>query len=115
MIALLMSWGVSRAWSRVIAIAAPILLVVGVLLALDAWGDSRFRAGEAAENAKWKAASDALIQKAGTSASAADRAEVPRIAAQAAKVETEREKIDAAIANGTSPLDALFPAAGGVR
>lgn len=115
MIALLMSWGLSRAWSWVVAIGAPILLVVGALLALDAWGDRRFRAGEAASDAAWKAASDKLIAEAATSANAATRKEAARIADHAAKVEQEKEKIDAAIANGSSQFDALFPAAGGVR
>lgn len=100
--------------------AAGILARVGLILALiglgcfaiNAWGDARYSAGKADENAAWKAANDALIQKAATSGNAADRKEVPRLIEQAVKTEQEKERIDAALTNGTSPIDALFPAAG---
>ena len=41
-------------------------------------------------------------------ASAADRREAPRIENHAAQVAAEKEKIDEAIAAGSSPLDVLF-------
>jgi hypothetical protein len=94
-------------------VGLPLLLLIAALLALDAWGDSRFRAGKADEKAIWQAASDKLIKEATVSAEAADRKEVPRLVEQAAKVEQERNRIDAALENGTSTIDALFPAAGG--
>lgn len=115
MIALFMSWGLSRAWSWVAAIGLPILLVVAVLLALDAWGDSRYRAGKAAEHAAWVAASDKLLKDAAAAGANADKAALGRAVDFAAKQEEERNRIDAAIEAGASPVDVLFPVDNGVR
>lgn len=110
MIGLIMGLGAGKRLAQFVAyVGLPLLLIVGALLALDAWGDRRFRAGEDAREAVWKAASDATIAKAATSADAATRKEVPRLVEQAAKIEREKDLIDAAIENGTSPVDALFP------
>ena len=112
MIALLTGWGLGPRLARLIAyVGLPLLLLVGVGLALDAWGDGRYRAGRADEKAAWKAASDTLIQKAATSASAADRKAAAQTVEFAAQQQHEKERIDAAIENGASPMDALFPAA----
>lgn len=114
MIGPLVSLGLGARTAKLIAyVGIPVLMIGAAFLALDAWGDSRFRAGEVAREAVWKAATDAAIAKAATSADAANRKEVPRLVEQAAKVEHEKDLIDAALANGTSPFDALFPSAAG--
>jgi hypothetical protein len=112
MIALLIGWGLGKRTAQLIAyVGLPVLLLVGAGLALDAWGDSRYRAGRADELAAWQAASDALIQKKATSAAAADRKASAAVVTFAAQQQLEKDRIDAAIENGASPVDALFPAA----
>lgn len=106
--ALALAKGISRAvpvktW---IMIGGAIAAVAAVLW----FGHSRYQAGVADTDAKWQAASERLAEQARRSADAATRREAPRIAAHAARVAAEKEKIDAAIAEGSSPLDALFPA-----
>lgn len=115
MIGALVGLGLSRAGAWAVAIIGPVLLLVGVVLALDAWGDSRYRAGEDASDAAWKAASDKLVAEAATAANAAERAAAAQQAAFAARQEKEKERIDAAISNGASPVDVLFPVDNGVR
>lgn len=94
-------------------------LMTGGAVALIAlfiwWGNERHTQGVEETDAKWQLAADKLAAEAAKSADAATRREAPRIAAHAAQVAAEKEKIDEAIAEGRSPLDALFPAAGGVR
>lgn len=94
-------------------------VMIGAVVALAAlfiwWGNERHTQGVEETDAKWQLASDKLAAEAARSADAATRREAPRIAAHAAQVAAEKEKIDEAIAEGRSPLDALFPAAGGVR
>lgn len=85
-----------------------VLIAVCFYLALNAYGNSRFNAGKAEADAAWKAASDRLIEKAHKSAAKADVAAAARAADYAAKVEDERERIDAATAEGSSPMDVLF-------
>lgn len=89
-------------------------LMIGGALALVAavlwYGNSRYQAGVSDTDAKWEAAAAKLAEQATQSADAATRREAPRIAAHAAQVAAEKEKIDEAIAEGRSPLDALFPA-----
>lgn len=86
-----------------------ILLLVMFYLALDAYGDSRFREGRAAENAAWKKAQDVLIAQAAKSSKKADTEALAATLDQAAKTQEEKEKVDDAIANGSSPFDVLFP------
>lgn len=89
-------------------------LMIGGTIALVAavlwFGNARYQAGVADTDAKWEAAAEKLAQQARQSADVATQREAPRIAAHAAQVAAEKEKIDEAIAEGRSPLDALFPA-----
>jgi hypothetical protein len=87
-----------------------VLLILALWLALVAYGNARFNAGAKHEEAKWLEASAALAAEAKKSADRATRREALRIEEHAAKVAAEKEKLDAAAADGTSPLDALFPA-----
>jgi hypothetical protein len=112
---LLVGLGVGRGVAQVIAyVVLPLLLLGGIVWALDAWGDSRYDAGVADTDAAWKAASDKALQQASVASEGATRNEVARLLEHQARVEEEKEAIDAAIANGSSPIDALFPAANGM-
>lgn len=87
---------------------SALLLVAALYFALDRYGDARFREGEAHADAQWQKASDKLIEDAARAATKADKNAAGRAADFAAKQESEKEKIDAAVAHGTSPLDAIF-------
>jgi hypothetical protein len=97
----------SWAW----AVIGAVMLLVAFYFALDAYGDSRYDAGKKDADAAWIAASDKLVKKAQDAGTKADKAAAGRMADQAAKVEDEKEKIDAAKADGSSPFDVLFPSA----
>jgi len=115
MIAWLIARGIAPTAAKLITyVGIPLLILFAFWLALDAYGDSRFREGRAAENAAWKAAEDKLLEQAAESSSVADRQALARQLEHSAQVEEEKDLIDDAIANGASPLDVLFPA-GGVR
>jgi hypothetical protein len=109
MIALLTKLGLSGRVAKLVAyVAIPLLILAAFYLALDAYGDSRYREGEAHADAKWKQASDRLITKAANAGTKADKTAAARQADFAAKQEDEKEKIDAAVQHGSSPLDVLF-------
>lgn len=97
-----------RVWIRIGIVVA----LLAAWLALIAWGNSRYEAGVSDTDAKWQAASEKLAADAAKSADAATRREAPRITAHTAQIAAEKEKIDEAIAEGSSPLDALFPVGG---
>lgn len=109
MIALLMKLGLSDRVAKLVAyVGIPLLILAAFYLTLDAYGDSRYDAGKSKADAEWKLASDRLIQKSQNAGTKADTASAARQADFAAKVEDEKEKVDAAVAEGSSPLDVLF-------
>lgn len=92
-------------------VLAGVMALLAFYLALDAYGDSRYREGKSAADKAWQEASNRLIDKAAKAGTKADTKAAARAADYAAKVEDEKEKIDAAVKEGSSPLDALFGAA----
>lgn len=90
-----------------------VLLVLAFYFALDAYGDARYREGKKDADAAWIAASNKLIDQAQKAGTKADEKAAVRAADFAAKQEDEKEKIDAAKAEGSSPFDVLFNANGG--
>lgn len=109
MIGMLVGWGLSQRMAKVVAfVIVPLLILGAFYLMLDAYGDSRYDAGKDKADAEWKAASDKLIQKAQDAGTKADTAAAARTADYAAKVEDEKERIDAATKDGSSPMDVLF-------
>lgn len=117
MIGLLVGLGLSEKAAKALAwVVLPVVLLVGFYLLLDAYGDSRFHAGEQAADARWTEAGRKLEAQAAASASTASAASVARVMDYNAKVADEKEKLDAAAVDGSSPLDVLFGnSAGGVR
>lgn len=111
MISFLTGLGLSTRVAKLLAyVALPLLILAAFYIALDAYGDSRFREGRAVENAAWKEAQDRLLAKAAEATGTANREDLARQLEHAAAVEQEKEKVDEAIADGTSPFDVLFPA-----
>lgn len=95
------------------AVIGAAVLLIAFYIVLDRYGDSREQAGKDKADAAWKAASDKLIEKAAASGKKADTAAAARQADFSARVEDEKERMDAAVEEGSSPMDVLFgPAAG---
>lgn len=85
------------------------LVVFGLFYwALDSYGDRQYDKGKADADAAWQKASDKLIAKSQNAATKADRTAAAREADFAARVEDEKEKLEDANANGSSPIDVLF-------
>jgi hypothetical protein len=87
-----------------VALAALIIFY----FALDAYGDKKYAEGKTDEAAAWQAASDKAIANAAASGKKADKAAAGRLAQQLEKVENEKERMDAAVQEGSSPMDVLF-------
>lgn len=82
--------------------------IIAFYFALDAYGDRQYAKGRSDEERAWKEASDKLIEKAQKAEVKADKAAAARAADYAVKVEDEKEKVDAALDEGSSPFDVLF-------
>lgn len=85
------------------------LLLIGAILG-GVWAIHRdgYKDGKRDADKAWQAASDKLIEDAAKAGAKADKKAAARAADFAAKQEDEKEKIDAAVQNGSSPLDAIF-------
>ena len=97
--------GASERLARLLSIGLVILALIGAIwwLRADAYGD-----GERAADERWQEAGRKLERQAEASADRADdRAEI-REAEFMEQVAEEKERIDEAERNGSSPLDALF-------
>lgn len=113
MIGLLMSMGLSARAAKIVAVVGTILVVlIAFYFTLDAYGDSRYREGRQVENKAWKDAQNELVKEAAAATSEADKAAHASTLEHTIKVNEEKEKIDEAIADGSSPFDVLFPASG---
>lgn len=86
------------------------LLLLAFYLTLHAYGHAQYNAGKAAADAEWKAASEKLVDKAHKTGAKADVEAAARASDYAAKVQDEKEKIDRATEEGSSPFDVLFNA-----
>lgn len=87
---------------------AVVMAALAFYLLLDAYGDSRYREGKSAADKAWQQASDKLIQDAAKAGAKADTKAAARAADFAAKQEDEKQRIDAAVKDGSSPFDAIF-------
>lgn len=83
-------------------------VVLAVLLAVWAYGNSRYNAGVDETDAKWVEAGERLARQAEEAAEEADQAAAARIEDEFERVREEREMIDAADDDGSSPIDVLF-------
>lgn len=105
----LMGLGLSRKMAGIAVWAVGILAVLGLFYwALDSYGDRRYEKGKHDTEEAYQKASDKLMQEAGEARTQADKQAAVAAVEYATKVEDEKEKIDAAIADGSSPLDVLF-------
>jgi len=91
-----------------LGIGLAALIALG--LAIAAIRHSGYVAGRDAEKARWEEAAKTLRDQAQQSAGKADSAAAAREVQYAEALGREKEKIDAAVKAGDSPLDVLFPA-----
>lgn len=101
--------GIPQRFQKIASIIMEIVIVLGLLwLGLHLYGKHRYNEGVAATDAKWQVAVEKLQQDAKQSATKADDAAAQRTATQLVKHTKDQEAVNAAVKNGTSPLDALF-------
>lgn len=103
----LLKAGLSEKLAALFSWVIPLVLVLCALwwLRADAYSD-----GERASDAKWELAAKKAEKAAVRAAADASEKTVVRQADFAAQVKTEKEKIDVAVAEGSSPFDVMFPA-----
>lgn len=96
---------VGERFAGLAAYAFVIAALVGAVLWLraDAYSD-----GVEATDTKWVEAGEKLKQQAAQAQGAATAASMSRTAIEVDRVREEKEKLDAAQAQGSSPLDVLF-------
>lgn len=106
---LIETFGLSRLAAKlVVYVGLPLLVLFLFYLALDAYGDARFEAGEAAADLAWIEAGEELERRSRESADNADEGSADRIRSYNAAREAEKVKIHEAIDNDADPLDVLF-------
>lgn len=95
-------------WRLIGALVYAVALIWGVL----AYGNARYDKGVSDTDAAWKAASERLAKQSLEASGVAGEAADKRAEAHAERLEKEKEKIDAAVADGRDPFDVMFPAGG---
>lgn len=105
LIALLMRAGLG---ARAAKIGAYALMALALVAALLWWGHTKYQAGVRDTDAKWEAASAKLERQAEKAEDRADAKAAERVEEFTEKVAAEKEKLDEAERNGSSPLDVLF-------
>ncbi|MBS67287.1 MAG: hypothetical protein Tp170SUR191951_86 [Prokaryotic dsDNA virus sp.] len=92
--------------------AAPFvayLTVIGLLIGAIVWMRAdAYNDGAAANEAAWQEAGQRLKEQVAEAATIADQQSAERTAIEFKRVETEKEKLDAAAEDGSSPFDVLF-------
>lgn len=109
MIALLTGWGLTEKVAKLVAyIGIPVVILIAFYMMLSVYGNSRYNAGKADTDAAWKIAHEKLLTESAQAKGAADVEALAREMDYFAEVEQEKEKVDEAIAQGSSPIDVLF-------
>ena len=109
MIGLLMDYGLGKRVAQVVGyVGIPLLTLVAIWWAITVYGNSRYDAGVTDTDASWQEASNVLIDQAAAASNAADASAEDRATDYAANLTAEKEKIDEAQREGSSPLDVLF-------
>lgn len=108
-IVLITGWGVPAKLAKPLLYGLGILLLVGaVWLSIHLWGNHRYDEGVSAEDAKWQSAVEQLKSDASNSAANATTNAEKNAANFVEQHTKDQEAVNAAEANGTSPLDVLF-------
>lgn len=104
---------IGQTGAKIVTYVVLPLIVVGLLYwfvssRIDNYGDRREAEGVATERAAWKEAERLMLEEAAKSATRADDAAAKRLEVHKEQVDEDRKAVEAAVENGTSPLDALF-------
>lgn len=91
-------------WRIAIQLGLAIALIAGFLF----YGHMKYRDGVDDTDARWEEAGRKLEAKAKASAGRADAASVQRQATYQDQLEKQKERMDEASADGSSPFDVLF-------
>ena len=91
-----------------IAVLAGVAVVLLIVWQVNAYGDRREDEGVGKERAAWVAAGEKLKKEAAQSATRADDKAAERLLVHKEQIDEDRKELEAAVENGTSPLDALF-------
>lgn len=96
-------------WAKILGPIAALAILLGSFMA---WSAHKYRvgynAGVSATDKKWEDAAALLKKDAAQSATKADDAAVKRLEEHVAQANEDQAKVDAAVRNGSSPLDAIF-------
>lgn len=95
-------------WKWIGVAVAALVIVSTVFFSIQAYGNSRFEAGEAKADAAWAAAADKLEEESKASATAADVPAIERQIEYNEKLAEEKDKIDEASETGGSVFDVMF-------
>jgi len=109
MISFLTGFGLTEKVAKLFAyIGIPVIILLAFYFMLDAYGDSRYDAGKIETNMAWKIAHEKLLAESAAAGGVADTEALAQQLDHFAEVEAEKEKVDEAIATGSSPFDVLF-------
>jgi hypothetical protein len=107
------SLGLGEKVSKALGLLLVILAVIGILrVTYNTIRASGYKDGRAEEKAIWIKAEEEFKARAVVAVEEADKKQAERDAEYAEGVREQREKIDEAVAQNRSPLDAVFPFAG---
>lgn len=102
------SFAVGLPWKWIGAVAGAIAIVAAVVFSIHAYGNARYEAGQSDERAAWEKAADKIEAESRSSAERAGKAAQRREEEYVEAVAAERQQIEEAIEEGSSPLDVLF-------
>jgi hypothetical protein len=92
----------------IVAIVGLIIVIAAFWLAMHFYGVHRYNEGVSAEDAKWATAVAQLKSDASNAANNADANAAANLANFVQQHSADENAVNAAEANGSSPLDALF-------
>lgn len=100
---------VAQKATRVGLVVLAVILIVGLIWwRIDAYGDSREEHGVQTERAAWKEAERRMQEDAAKSATQADDRAAKRLEEHKEQIDADRQAVEEAVDNGTSPLDSIF-------
>lgn len=91
-----------------IGVLVAVVFVLLIVWMIKDYGDSREQEGIDQERAAWVKAGEELKADAAKSATKADDRAAERLLEHKEQIDEDRKAFDAAVENGTSPLDSLF-------
>jgi len=95
-------------YALLIKIGGALAIVGALITAVLLWGNSRENDGVEKTDRKWEEAGELLEKQAAESAKKADDESAERVAEHQDKLKKEKELLDEADRDGSSPFDVIF-------